>query len=214
MKSYLKFTPLIILMSCLGDSGKYKESYPQILAKGTLTDTKYSNDYFSLSVSLPTNWIILNKDEIDARNKIGQELLSKSIGPTNFDENKKPKSLIDINKFRQDAPEAWETNAGFQISFVKKEYFPDYSELSFLSNAKSILASSPLYKNISDIETAKIGGQSFFTYSSELHLEGFIVFQRSYIIDTRGCFLFVNTSYRGESVKTELDNVINSVILN
>lgn len=205
--------PLAILLSCLGGS-EYKESYAEILAQGILNETKYSNDYFKLGVSLPTDWIILNKGEIDARNKMGQELISKSVSGTSADENKKPKFLININKFRQDAPEALEGNAGFQISFVKKEYFPDYSELSFLSNAKNILASSPFYKNISDIETAKIGGQSFFTFSSELHFKGFIVLQRSYIIDTRGCFLFIDTSYRGESLKTELDNVINSLVLN
>lgn len=207
----LKYASLIFLLSCQSSSKENQQSYTQILATGTLTENKYSNDYFNLSVLTPTNWIVLNKEEIEARNKMGQELLSESIDAVNTDENKKPQFLININKYRQDAPEAWTGNAGFQISFLKREYFPDDTEISFLHKAKEILAASPLYKNISDIGTTQIGGQTFITFTSELHLKGFVVYQQSSVIDLNNCFLFIDTSYRGDSVKSELDNVIKSV---
>ncbi len=199
---------LLLLISCAQESPK---SYNTILAEGILTDRGYSNRYFNLKVLIPRNWIVLNKKEIEARNKMGRELLEDTTESKDTTTNKQPKFLININKYRQDAPEAWQGNAGFQISFLKREYFPNDTGITFLNKARSLLVSSPLYKNISDIKEEKIGGRTFQTFTSELHLKGFIVFQKNYLLEIEDCFLFIDTSYRGEFVKPELDRIINSV---
>ena len=199
---------LLLLSNCYKETAR---TYNQILAQGKITERGYSNSYFNFSVLIPRNWIILNKEETDARNKMGIELLSETRDSGDTSANKEPKFLINTNKYRQDAPEAWQGNAGFQITFLKKEYFPNYTGATFQVKAKSLLASSPLYKKISDTKDEKIGGQTFQTFTSELHLEGFIVFQKNYLLETEDCFLFFNTSYRGEFVKPELDRIINSI---
>jgi hypothetical protein len=208
MNTYLKSLLLLLLISCAQESPK---SYNTILAEGILTDRGYSNRYFNLKVLIPRNWIVLNKKEIEARNKMGRELLEDTTESKDTTTNKQPKFLININKYRQDAPEAWQGNAGFQISFLKREYFPNDTGITFLNKARSLLVSSPLYKNISDIKEEKIGGRTFQTFTSELHLKGFIVFQKNYLLEIEDCFLFIDTSYRGEFVKPELDRIINSV---
>ncbi len=208
MNSHLKWFSLFLLMSCTKES---PQSYNKILSQGTLTERGYSNSYFNFSVIVPRNWLILNKEEIEARNKMGLELLSESVDISDTTANKQPKFLININKYRQDAPEAWQGNAGFQISFLRRQYFPNDTGISFLNKARGLLVSSPLYKNISDIKEEKIGGRTFQTFTSELHLKGFIVFQKNYLLETEDCFLFIDTSYRGEFVKPELDRIINSI---
>lgn len=206
MNYFLRFLSLFLFISCTNDSA---QSYNKILGQGKLTEKDYSNSYFNIKVLIPRNWIILNADEIEARNKMGLELLDKSIDSTTT--NKQPKFLININKYRQDAPEAWQGNAGFQISFLRRQYFPNDTDITFLNKAKDLLNSSTLYKNISEIKEEDIGGQTFLTFTSELHLKGFTVFQKNYLLETKDCFLFIDTSYRGEFVKPELDRIINSI---
>lgn len=208
MRYYFKWLPLLFIVSCTSDD---RQSYDQILAKGTLTDRGYSNSYFNFSVVIPKNWLILNKEEIESRNKMGSELLSESVDMGDTTANKAPKFLVNINKYRQDAQEAWQGNAGFQISFVKREYFPGETGVSFLNKAKSLLTSSPLFKNFSEIKEEKVSGQVFLTRTSELHLKGFTVLQKNYLLETKDCFLFIDTSYRGEFVKPELDRIIDSI---
>ena len=186
-------------------------SYLEILIAGSLTDSKYSNSYFGLDVTLPKDWIILNKKQIQERKQMGLDLFFKSIDTTDLDVNKEPRFLININKYPRDAQEALQGNGGFQISFLKKSYFPDHSGDSFLGKERQIVLGSKNFENISELQSVSIGGKYFYTFSSELHLRGFIVQQRSFILEIRNCFLLIDISYRGDFIKPEIDGILKSI---
>jgi len=199
---------LLLLFSCTRAD---TPSDIQILARGVVTNSRYSNSYFGLNVIIPRNWIILREQETTARNKMGLDLLSKSHDISDSVTNKKPKFLLNINKYRSEALEALQGNCGFQISFLKHVYFPHDSGLTFLDRARAILKSSPYYKSISEIHETSIGGRRFYVFESELHFKGYVVQQKNCIIDTNDCFLFIDTSYRGDFVKPELERIIRSI---
>ena len=208
MKAILNLVLVLSLVSCSPDK---VPTYNQILTTGNLRKNGYSNDYFKFKITIPRNWLVLNKEEIEERNRMGLELISESVDISDTTSNKQPKFLININKYRQDAQEALQGNAGFQISFLKKQYFPNETELSFITKARKLLVSVPYYKNTSEIDIVEIGGKNFRTFISEVHFKGYIVTQQSYVLDLNDCFLLIDISYRGDFVKPELDRIISSL---
>lgn len=208
MKLLSKFLFVIVLTSCSNDK---TPSYQDILGTGVLDQDRYSNEYFGLVVKFPKDWIIVNEQEIKERRQMGIDLISPSIDTADLDKNKNPKFLLNINKYPRDSKEAINGNAGFQISFVKKEYLTVKSELEYLNSARDILEFNRNIKNISKLQTAQVGNEGFFSYTNELHLSGFTVFQSSYILDRRDCFLLVSVSYRGDFLKPEIDEILRGI---
>lgn len=208
MRLFYPFLVIFVLTAC---NNKQTPSYTDILATGTLKKNTYSNEYFGLEVTFPQDWIIVNEQEINERRKMGIDLVSPSIDTAGLDKNKNPKFLLNINKYPRDSKEAINGNAGFQISFVKKQYLSVKSELEYLNSARDILKFNRNIKNVSDLQTARVGNEGFFSYTNELHLSGFTVRQSNYILDRRDCFLLISISYRGDFLKPEIDKILNGI---
>lgn len=208
MKLLFKSIFTLLLVSC---SSVETPSYLEILAAGSINNNKYSNSYFGLNLPIPKNWTILNEKTIIERNKMGMDLISKSMDTLGLDSNKDPRVLIEIENNQFDTNGNLQESGGFGISFLKKSYFPNVRAYGFLEEAKKVLLASEYYKNISELKGVVIDDQQFYTFTCELHYQGFVVFQNSYILDMNNCFLLINSSHRGESIKSEIDKILQTV---
>ena len=213
LQRFLKVIPIIL---CLTACAQADKQYSEILASGDLSSSEYSNSFFKFKIKFPEKWVILSKEETARRNRMGREML-KADSLIDDNTNTDPRFLFNIDKYRQDAIEAINESAGFQISFLKKKYLSASNGREFLEHARKLVANKDFYKMIGGIDNIKIGGKDFATSKAELHIKGFTIYQRNFIANINDCLFIIDMSWRGKgdlhlkNVEQELNNILQSL---
>ena len=75
----IKFKFLSILLISLIAMTGYSQTRPNNFDYGHVKDNKYVNSFFNCELTIPTDWIVQSKEQIETISKKGKELITGDV---------------------------------------------------------------------------------------------------------------------------------------
>ena len=209
MKIYYCLVFVLLIAGCSGNSEKKSPD------RGKVENGIYTNDFFSLQLTVPEGWIVQTDAEQDALNEESKNIL-KNINPgmkSNVDSAAKSTVQM-LTVFERVPSDTSEFNASF-VTIAEKlpTNIPGMDEKIYLTLAASQLRKSGLYTSIDAVPSqAKIGGENFSTVRAVIGGTGNSQpAQEFFAKKMDGYALIFILSYRTEGQHDQLKKVLESV---
>lgn len=213
MKKVLNLLFLLLLtvstFSCNTDSQTKHFDY------GKIENNKYTNEYFDFEMTLPQDWVVSSKEDIQRVKKVGQELIAgndknlrKMIEVSSIDNA----NLLQLTKYELGAPVNF--NPSFALSVKNLRGEPGIKTgKDYLFHLRHTLKSIQIqYNYISEnLEKKLIGGQEFYLMNAGIKIGNLEVKQSYYVTVLNGFVFRFFTTYHNDDSKAEFNKMIASM---
>ncbi len=209
---------ILILLAFIITSCKTNGA-PENFDYGKVENNIYSNSFFNLKMTLPSDWLVQSKEQNDKLMKLGQEMIAG--------DNENLKTAIkasEINTanlltlFKNEVGSTTEYNPSIVLVTENLRIAPNItSGKDYLVQAKKTLKQTQIkYNNIDDdkIKKVTINNQELYVMSLSLDYMNLIIKQDYYSIIKNGFAINLIISYVTEEQKQELKNILNTLKFN
>ncbi len=206
---------ILILLSIVIVSCK-TNGIPENFDYGKVENNIYTNSFFNLNMTLPTDWVVQTKEQNDQLMKLGQEMLA------NDNENLKAAiKASEINTanlltiFEHEVGSVVEYNPSMVLIVENLRFSPGIkSGKDYLTQSKKVLKQTQIkYNNIDDtkFEKVNVNKQDFYLMNLSLNHLNMNIKQGYYSILKNGFSINVIISYVTEKQKQELEKILNTL---
>ncbi|TYQ18054.1 UNVERIFIED_CONTAM: hypothetical protein Cloal_0458 [Acetivibrio alkalicellulosi] len=211
MKKIKFITMVIISIALITGCGLSPSSKIDL---GSMDGTKYTNNYFGMSIEVPEEWVVQSEEEKMELMKLGIEL---SAG-----DNEEFKKMLEkgafqtvylLSVFKHDVGTVEQFNPSFScyaenLSLIKGVK----NSKDYIEQMKKGLKEAQIPYEISDtILSEKVGGKNFDVLETTIDFMGFEITQRYYFKDEKGYILCFITTYTNNDEKRELEKILKTV---
>jgi len=201
------------LLSVVGCSNLSKKS----LDLGTMEGTKYSNEYFNMTLELPESWTVLSEDEKKELMNEGREVVAGEN--KDFEEalrNNEFRSVYLISTYKHPLNTEVDFNTNFMSLAEKLSFFQNVKDgKGYLEESKKLLEKTQVpYIFEKDISTEKVGNKDFYVMETYIEAGEMRVTQKYYSIIEKGYALSFILSYSNDEDKKAVQDILNTVKFN
>ncbi|MDO9255965.1 MAG: hypothetical protein Q7U54_10670 [Bacteroidales bacterium] len=196
----------------------YSQSKPIDFDYGRIENSKYLNSYFDFEITIPANWIIQNKEQMEKMAKAGMDMV---VGD---DANLKAAvkvseintaNLLVVNQYERGS--AVDYNPGLVIVAENIKEYPGIKTGSdYLFQVRKLLNQSQVKYDYIDTETSResISGIDFYKMNAGIEYMGIGIKQIYYSTVLKGFSLNVIISFINDEQKAGLITAIDSIKFN
>ncbi len=215
MKKHVKvlaFVLMALLVFVAGCGNNVVESGKKVLDSGSINNGIYTNDFFGISISIPTNWHVASEEELIQMIEEGNEMvagddedLQKLIQESNL------RTVFLLSTTSNDPL----SNASFMVMAEKLSFLQgvrtgkDYLEI-LQQNLEELVAQIP-YEFPKEIYTEKIGNQTFHVLETTVDLVVAEFKQTYYTAVLNGYALAFISTTMDESEEDLLEGMISQI---
>jgi len=205
---------LSVFFGCKTESTSIKET--KDFDYGKVENHIYTNSFFDLKFSLPSDWAVQSKEQIDNLTKVGKDIIAGDNEPL-----KSAIKASEVNSanllglFKYEVGTATQDyNSSFMVVAENLKMMPGIKTgADYLFHAKKLLKQTQLQYSFSDEEfkEVKIGTENFYVMKANLDYAGLKIKQNYYTTIKNGFSINVILSFVSDEQKLELENVLNSL---
>ncbi len=212
-----KSKPLILLAFAISTVSCAGQDKPKDFDYGLVENGRYSNSYFNFEMTLPPNWIVQTKEQLDNMTKKGNDLIAgddaklKAILKAS---EVNVANLLSASQFEKGA--AVEYNPGMVMVAENIKAAPGIKlGKDYLFQSRRILEQSQFKYDYLDKEFLKetIGGMDFYKMNAEINYLGLKIKQVYYSTILDGFSLSIIISFINDQQKDVLLKSIQSAKL-
>ena len=184
---------------------------------GTIQNSVYTNDFFSLRIPLPTGWNV--HDEASKRRimQTGNEELSAAKPETAQSLNKSLQRTLNLLAFDNLNVRA-SGDGGAAALLVGAEPIPasqTMTVLQYMETTKRLVMGVPGYEVVEDIHMETIGGAECGAMTLKRAMPGGVTMKQKYVgMIRKGYAIFLVTAYTSENAGRTLDDILKRSKLN
>ncbi len=211
----LKFKLLGILLLTIFMNSCNGQDKPMNFDYGRVENNKYVNTFFEFEITLPTDWIVQTKEQMDDMTRKGKALVagddSKMEAVLKASEINSA-NLLSVFQFERGS--AVEYNPSFSIVVENIKNLPGIKTGNeYLFQAKKLMEQSQLKYDYIDKEFSKevINGTDFYKMNAEIKYMGLDIKQIYYVTIQKGFAFVAITSFINDQQKQDLLKSINSM---
>lgn len=178
-------------------------------SRGQMVDHVYINDFFDIRYELPSDWLLLTLDEVDAIMNLGEKVLDTDNSDIIDDfETSDVFSLMGMVKYSE--REKVSVNPSVIISAEKMEPLSEVKDgQTYLENTKETLMSIGVpYKFETDVMTMNIDGQDYGILDVTIDTGDYVIGQSYYAFYSNGYIVSIIMTYTEEDGMVELASVL------
>lgn len=184
---------------------------------GTMEGTKYSNEYFNMTLEVPESWSLLNKDEKKELMDKGMELVAGD--DKNFEKqlkNSEYRSVYLISAYKHPLNTQVDFNPNFMSIAEKISFYQGVKDgKKYLEESKKLLEKTEVpYKFEKDIYSEKVGDKDFYVMETFIEVGDIKITQEYYSRIDKGYALNFILSYSGEDDKKAVKDILGTVKFN
>ncbi len=214
----LKFKLIGILFLTIFLGSCNAQDQPKNFDYGRVDSSKYVNSFFDFELTIPTDWVVQTKEQMEDLTKKGKEIVAGD------DSNMKAvlkaseinsASLLSVFQFERGA--AVDYNPSFSIVAENIKNSPGIKTGSdYLFQAKRLMEQSQLKYNYIDKEFEKevINGTEFYKMNAEIKYMGLNIKQIYFVTIQKGFSFIAIASFINDEQKQDLMKSINSMKFN
>jgi hypothetical protein len=211
----MKFKLLGITFLIIVLNSTYSQDTPKDFDYGRIENSKYVNSFFDFEITLPKDWIIQTKEQMDDMTKRGKAMVAGD------DSNMKAilkaseiniANLLSVFQFERGS--AVEYNPSFSIVVENIKNLPGIKTGNeYLFQAKKLMEQSQLKYDYIDNEFSKetVNGTDFYKMNAEIKYMGLDIKQIYYVTIKKGFSFVVITTFINDQQKQDLLKSINSM---
>lgn len=213
MKKRIELIGLLLLViftiSC-SNSNK-----PKDFDYGSVVNNKYTNSFFDMEISLPSDWVVQTKEQTENLVKQSKDIVSGD--DRNLKAILKASEVNTANLlilFQYEVGAAVEFNPNFMLVAENIKNFPGIKNGSdYLFQARKLMMRSQLqYDNIDEeFKKVVINNTEFYTMNALLNYSDIGIMQSYYSTIQNGFCISAIVSYINDDQKADLEKVINSI---
>jgi hypothetical protein len=193
----------------------YSQSKPIDFDYGRIENSKYLNSYFDFEITIPANWIIQNKEQMERIAEAGTDLV---VGDNaNLKAAVKASEINSANLlvvYQYERGAAVDYNPSFTLVAENIRDFPGIKTGSdYLFQARRLLEQSQVKYDYLDKEFSKeaIGGIEFYKMNAEIVYLGIGIKQIYYATILKGFSLIAIVTFTTDEQKADVMAAINSM---
>jgi len=203
IKGFFGLIIIVLLTSCQNGNQSTNEKY----SIGTLTDSIYTNDYFSINLTIPNDWYVYPREYYDAFSEKGKDY-NQTKETVEESDNVLLNLLMFSDKSIADSTFARQTiilNAEKPLN--KNEYS---SELDFLKRTKQEMIKYQLpMKFSSGFDSIVISGKNYSSFHTEFQTKNGIIYQDYMTRKEKDFYLNIVLSYPDSTKRKGLIDLLN-----
>jgi hypothetical protein len=204
----LLLASLIFLMLCSANKKTKPFDY------GRIENGKYLNSFFGLEITLPSDWILLTKAQLQNLTEKGKKLLAgdnermkKIVKAADVDDA----NLFGVFKYEMGAAVNYNPNLILVAANLKNSPGVKTGD-DYLFHARKLLKQSQLYDYIDEeCEKEIINNQEFYLMSAYIKAMGLNLKQTYYATVRNGFALMVAISFIDDEEKDNLEKTVKSI---
>jgi hypothetical protein len=184
---------------------------------GTINNSIYKNNYFGMTVTLPSDWSIQSQ-EVQKRNlNTGEKILAgddKNLGAVMKVSELKVVNLFSASKYPKGSPVPYNPSIISLAENVRD--LPGIKRGSdYHFHAKQLLQSGSLDVSFpKDIYTQSLGGIDFDIMEAEIHVRGIVVRQKYYATIMKGYAVSIIISFTTDEDEASLQKIVDTLKFN
>jgi len=193
----------------------YSQSKPIDFDYGRIENSKYLNSYFDFEITIPANWIIQNKEQMEKMAKAGMDMvigddanLKAAVKVSEINTT----NLLVVNQYERGS--AVEYNPGIVIVAENIKDYPGIKTGSdYLFQVRKLLDQSQVKYDYIDKESSRkvISGIDFYKMNAGIVYMGIEIKQIYYSTVLKGFSFNVIISFINDEQKADLITAINSI---
>ncbi len=203
MKGFFGLIIIVLLTSCQNGNRSTNEKN----SIGTLTDSIYTNEYFSINLTIPNDWYVYPREYYNSFSEKGKEY-NQTKETVEESENVLLNLLMFSDKSIADSTFARQTiilNAEKPLN--KNEYS---SELDFLKRTKQEMIRYQLpMKFSSGFDTIVISGKNYISFHTEFQTKKGIIYQDYMTRNEKDFYLNIALNYPDSTKRKGLIDLLN-----
>jgi hypothetical protein len=211
MKNNL-FTILLISLLAIACNNQGK---PKDFDYGRVENMKYINSYFEFEITLPDNWKVQSKEQLNKLNNTGRDLLAgdnETLKSVLKASEINSAFLLSANQYEVGSPVVYNPNLAIVAENIKNS--PGIKSGSdYLFQARKLLKQSQVKYDYIDSLYSKesINKMDFYKMNTELNYMGINIKQIYYSAILKGFSLGIIISFNNDQQKTELLKAVSSL---
>jgi hypothetical protein len=204
---------LAILLSTGCSKGK-----PDNFDYGKVENNKYTNSYFGCEISLPGEWVVQSREQLDGLSEEGRDMLAGESSTTKAmlkASEIRSANLLGVFKYQRGA--AVDFNPNFMVVAENVSALPGIKTGSdYLFQTKKLLSKTQLQYDYIDTVFAveKINGTPFHRMNASIDAMGTKINQEYYSTIMRGFSFCVILTYNTDEHREELMSMFNTLKFN
>lgn len=211
MKTKIHFLSILFLFVFTGNSQNKSDNFDF----GHVNNSTYTNPFFDCELTLPQNWIIQTKEEIEAISNKGKELIAgddSNLKAIIKSSQVNSANLLSVFEFERGSPVDYNSSISVIVENIKN--LPGIKSGSdYLFQARKMLVLSQVkYDYIEkDFKKEFINDTEFYRMDAEINIMGINIKQSYYSTIVNGFSFNLISSYSTEEQKNVLLKSINSL---
>ena len=182
---------------------------------GHFEDGRYQNTYFGLTITLPEDWHVLSKQQIEAMTNVAKMAAGNNQKLKEQYEKYMERTSTLVTAFMYPIPKKDGYNPSFGCTAENMKFYPgmksgkDFLESYMASRMKGqVKATFP-----EQIKKISINGSHFFMLPIESFFNTYHVKQKYFVTASKGYFLTFLATYESQIDYDKIDNIIKSIRL-
>ena len=181
---------------------------------GTFNNSVYHNNYFGMTVAIPSDWSMQDQAAQQRLMKLGNKLMSgddKNLKAVMKASELQMVNLFAVFKYLQGSPVTFNPSI-LSIAENVRQWPGMKSGKDYHFQARKLLESSQVEMSFpKDIYTQQLGGIDFDVMETEMHVRGLVVKQKYYATIMKGYALTLVVSFTTDEELASLKKVLDAM---
>ena len=202
---------MVVLMLLLTSCGKKAGNEIDF---GTINNSVYTNSYFGMTVTLPSDWSVESQEAQKRTLNTGEKIIAgedKNLSAAMKASELRVVNLFVVSKYPKGAPVSYNPSIMAVAEDVRDS--PGIKRGSdYHFHAKQLLQAGSLEVSFpKDIYTRSVGGVDFDIMEVEIHVRGIVVKQKYYATVLKGYAVSMIISFTTDTEEASLQKILDTV---
>ncbi|NIM15265.1 MAG: hypothetical protein GTO45_25140 [Candidatus Aminicenantes bacterium] len=197
----------IAALTLTGCQKKVSEEVDQ----GTIENSVYHNNYFGMSITIPDDWSVLDKKQMEMIANMGKQMVSRDS--KKIIEAAEPQSITLLGVFKHPLGTPVPFNPNFMCVAERVRHLPGINRgRDYHYHSRKLMKTSGInIKIVGEIYSETHGGVAFDVMSTEMRLGGTVILQKQYAAIRKGYALLFVISYSTPEQEKLLGNILDTL---
>jgi hypothetical protein len=178
---------------------------------GTIENSVYHNNYFAMSITIPGNWSVLNKQQREMLTNMGKQMVNRNAKKAIDAAEDQMVNLLTAYKHPLGTPVPF--NPGFMCIAERIRHLPGVKRgRDYHYHSRKLLQTSGIDVKIADeVSTLNLGGIEFDVMSYEMNMMNTVIYQKAYATVLKGYALVFNLVFSTPEEERLLEDILDTL---